>query len=112
MRAAGVRAAAGVLAAALLAAALGAACGASPDTISREEFIGTYVALRVAELDNAGTVIPAPARDSVLAARGVTEEELAAFVESHGRNVVFMRGVWNEVDSIMDERSGRTDRSR
>jgi hypothetical protein len=37
---------------ALALAALGAAgCGASPDTISRDEFVASYVALRVAELE-------------------------------------------------------------
>ncbi len=101
----GASAAARALALAL--AALGAAaCGASPDTISRDEFVASYVALRVAELEEAGNVIPDEVRDSVLAARGVTEEDLDAFVEAHGRDVVFMQGVWTEVDSLMSERAG------
>ncbi len=88
-------------------AALGTAgCGVSPDTISREEFVASYVALRVAELEEAGNVITDEVRDSVLAARGITEEDLDAFVEAHGRDVVFMQGVWTEVDSLMSERAG------
>ena len=91
----------------MLAAALGAgACGGPADTVSREEFIEAYVALRVAELEGAGNVISDAARDSVLAASGVTEEDLDAFVEAHGMDVVFMQNVWTEVDSLMSEQGG------
>ena len=92
--------------AAVALAALGvAACGSPPDTISREDFIATYMALRLAELEEVGAVITDAKRDSVLASRGVTEEDLGAFVEAHGRDVVFMQGVWTEIDSLMSERS-------
>ena len=92
-------------AAAALAVLGAAACGAAPDTISREEFVEAYVALRAAELERAGNVIPDEARDSVLAAGGVTQEDLDAFVEAHGRDVVLMADIWTEVDSLMRERS-------
>ncbi len=102
--------AAGPLALAVLLCA--SACSGTEETISREEFIATYVALRVAELEEGGSVISGQARDSVLAARGVTEEDLGAFVEAHGTDVVFMAGIWTEVDSLMDERSGGADPER
>ena len=97
----------GLLPLVMLAGALGAgACGSSPDTISREEFIEAYVALRAVELEEASNVISEEARDSVLAARGVTAEDLDAFVEAHGNNAVFMASVWTSVDSLMSDRTG------
>ena len=90
----------------MLAGALGAgACGSAADEISREEFVEAYVALRVAELERAGNVISDAARDSVFAASGVAEEDLDAFVEAHGSDVVLMADIWTEVDSLMDARS-------
>ena len=106
------RAAARVLVLALAASSGATGCGASPETIPREEFIGAYVALRVAELEGAGSVISDAARDSVLAASGVTEEDLDAFVEAHGRDVVFMADIWTEVDSLMQQRSEGEDPGR
>ncbi len=108
----GATAAARVLVLALAASSGATACGASPETIPREEFVGAYVALRVAELEGAGSVISDTARDSVLAASGVTEEDLDAFVEAHGRDVVFMADIWTEVDSLMQERSEGEDPGR
>lgn len=109
---AGPRAAARVLVLALAVSPGATGCGASPETIPREEFVGAYVALRVAELEGAGSVISDAARDSVLAASGVTEEDLDAFVEAHGRDVVFMTDIWTEVDSLMQERSESPDPGR
>lgn len=110
--AAGATAAARVLVLALAVSPGATGCGASPETIPREEFIGVYVALRVAELEGAGSVISDAARDSVLAASGVTEEDLDAFVEAHGRDVVFMEDIWTEVDSLMQQRSEGEDPGR
>ncbi len=107
-----MRARARVGTAVALAVLAAAACGSQPDTISREEFIATYMALRLAELEEGAAVITDAKRDSVLAARGVTEEDLGAFVEAHGRDVVFMQGVWTEIDSLMSERGGEPDPGR
>lgn len=109
---AGARAGRGLLAAVMLAptALCAGACGAAADTISREEFVEAYVALRVAELEGAGNVIPDAARDSVFTASGVSEEDLDGFVEAHGRDVVFMADIWTEVDSLMDARSDGSNR--
>ncbi len=72
------------------------------DTIGREAFIETYVALRVEELTEPGNeVISKEARERVLLERGVTEEELFAFVEVHGGDVDFMKELWEEVERRM-----------
>jgi len=76
----------------------------APETISREAFVETYVALRVAELTEPGTgVISEEARERVLKEQGVTEEELFGFVEVYGGEVVFMKELWNDVEKRMDD---------
>jgi len=94
----------GLAAAAVVVAAAG--CGPEvPETIDREVFVQTYVALRVAELRSPGAVIPDADRDSVLAERGVTEEDLVSFAEVHGGDPVFMEGVWTEIQNRIIELS-------
>lgn len=84
-----------------------AACGSPPTPdeaeggLHRETFIATYVDLRVAALRNEGVMDPR-LKESVLANHEVTDEELVDFAERHGRDVAFMRDVWNEVESRMD----------
>lgn len=93
-----------LVAAAVIMAAAG--CGPEvPETIDREVFVQTYVALRVAELRSSGAVIPDADRDSVLAERGVTEDDLLAFAEVHGGDPVFMEGVWTEIQNRIIELS-------
>lgn len=88
---------------ALLAAA-GCEENGGPETIGREVFVETYVALRVAELrERTDDGISAAARERVLAEKGVTEEELLAFAEVHGPDVNFMEQVWDEVETRLDE---------
>lgn len=99
----------------LVAAAmiLGAAgCGAEPDSISREDFIGAYVGLRLAELRGGGPVISEAARDSVLAAREIGVEDLEGFVEAHGDDPVYMSRVWGEVEDSMETYTTRPDTAR
>lgn len=92
------------VAAALLVAA-GCEENGGPETISREVFVETYVALRVAELrERRDDGISAEARERVLAEQGVTEEELLTFAEVHGRDVNFMEQVWDEVETRLDEK--------
>ena len=96
------RRAGGLVAAVLLAA--GCAEDA-PETIGREAFIETYIALRVAELTEPGEdgeMISAEARERVLSEQGVTEEDLFGFVEVHGGDVDFMKAVWQEVEKRME----------
>ena len=90
----------GWIAAAVL---LAAACDPdAPEAITREAFIETYVALRVAELTDQGDgMISAEARERVLDEQGVTEEELFGFVGVHGGDVDFMKALWEEVEERM-----------
>ena len=93
----------GCILAALLAAA---GCGdeGPAATISREVFVETYVALRVAELsERTDDGIPAEARERVLAERGVTEDELLTFAEVHGSDVNFMEQLWDDVENRLEE---------
>ena len=89
-----------------LAAAFVLAAGCAegvPETIGREAFIETYVALRVAELtETGGEIISPEERDRVLDEQGVTEEELFGFVEVHGGDVDFMKELWKEVEERME----------
>lgn len=74
-----------------------------PDTISRETFIETYVALRVAELTDQGDeMISAETRERVLREQGVTEEELIGFADVHGGDLHFMKELWKEVGKRME----------
>jgi hypothetical protein len=76
------------------------ACGdAGPETIQRETFVATYVDLRRAALENPARQITPAKRDEVLSRHGVTEEDLYAFVEAHGRDVDYMAGVWSDVEA-------------
>jgi hypothetical protein len=98
----------------LLAVALlpGASCtscdseGGKGAIISREAFIQAYVELRVEALGTPGEELPLERRDQILENLGLSEEDLLNFVEARGRDIQFMRRVWEEVDSIMTERRG------
>jgi hypothetical protein len=90
-----------------LALVLLAACGGErppevPEgTITREQFMTAWIDLRFAALE-AGLPEPTPeARDSVLVAHDLTAADLFQFVEAYGRDVPFMRNLWEEIeDSI------------
>ena len=98
------------LAVVIASLALAASCAPDqPAPISREAFVETYVALRAAEMRSPGAVIPDEARDSVLAAMEVSEEDLVAFAETHGDDVAFMEALWSEVQNRMVELSSRPD---
>ena len=72
--------------------------------ISREAFIQAYVELRVGALRSPGQEMPLEERDRILANLGLADQDLLDFVEVRGRDVQFMRRVWEEVDSIITER--------
>jgi len=78
------------------------------EAISREAFVQTYFELRVTGLRSPQIEISLEARDSILANRGLTEEDLLTFVEVWGSYPEVMRGIWEEVDSL--ERAGRISR--
>lgn len=88
--------------------------GAAPvaeETISQQAFIETYIALRVVGLRAPQQLISPEDRQRVLAEQGVSEEELLEFVEVHGEDVERMQGIWNEVESRLEELRTRSDSS-
>ncbi|MDE2803810.1 MAG: hypothetical protein OXN18_01555, partial [Gemmatimonadota bacterium] len=92
------------------AAVLAAGCGTAPEEVMTwQEFVDVYVGLRTAELRASDPVIAEARRDSVLAAHGVTEEDLLVFAERYGDNVTFMEGVWGAVENRMVELTSRPD---
>ena len=74
------------------------------DTVGREAFISVYVDLRAAALTLRPTETGLDVRDSILAAHGVTGEDLLEFVDTHGERVEFMSGIWSEVEGLLTER--------
>jgi len=84
----------------------GGPAGGDTEVISRETFIQAYVELRVAALKSQDEELSLDDRDRILTDLGLEEEDLLHFVEARGRDVQFMRRVWEEVDSIMTERRG------
>ena len=92
--------------------ALALACASeeqpSGDGLTREAFVETYVALRAAGLQTASRVVSPEDRDRILAEKGVAQEELLEFAETHGGDAAFMKEVWDEVESRLEERRGRS----
>ena len=72
--------------------------------IDRETFVSTYVDLRVAtiQLEGSEIALPMEQRDSLLAAHGVSAEDLTAFVEAHGRELDYMSSVWGEIEDKLE----------
>lgn len=94
-------------------AVLQPACGPEAEEVMTwQEFVDVYVDLRTAELRAPEAVITEARRDSVLSARGVTEEDLLAFAERYGSDVTFMEGVWGAVENRMAQLSSRPDSAR
>lgn len=76
----------------------------SSDVMTREAFIETYVALRAAGLQTESRVISPEDRERILAEHHVAQEELLHFAEVHGGDATFMREVWEEVESRLEDR--------
>lgn len=95
------------LAGVLLLAVVATACGdPEPEvpegTITRDQFRAAWVDLRFVALE-AGLPEPTPeARDSVLAAHDLTASDLFDFLEVHGRDVDYMRELWEELEDTME----------
>jgi len=70
--------------------------------IDREAFIETYVDLRVAALETETRQLSDEGRAEVLTSSGLTADDLVRFAEAHGRDLDFMRDVWNDVELRMD----------
>lgn len=92
------------------ALALMAACNRGPadatDTqgpsVDRETFIATYVDLRTAAIRARPDSLSTQARARILDDHGVTDDELLHFVQDHGQDVGYMRGVWDDVEKRLD----------
>jgi len=80
----------------------GASEPAAAGGIDRELFIATYVDLRATTIRSDSFAISDTDRAAVLARHGVTEQQLLEFPELHGRDVEFMRTVWDEVERRLD----------
>ena len=85
---------------------LASACSSESagDVIDREVFIQTYVDLRIAALETETQQLSDESRGEVLTRSGVTADDLVHFAEVHGRELDFMRDVWNDVELRMDAR--------
>ncbi len=66
--------------------------------IDRATFVDTFVELRLAAVRSGRVDLPAEERERVLREQGVSEGELRAFIEVHGRNVPYMNELWREVE--------------
>ncbi len=93
-------------AAALLAALslLPAGCGRTPEqpSLDRDTFVATYVDLRKVALERGGGALEEAARDSILRAHGVTQDELLGFTDVHGDDPEYMKQVWDAVELRLD----------
>lgn len=78
-----------------------AACGEEPPfDAADEQFVATMVELRrAAESAGADTARFEELRQSVLEERGVTPEELRAYVDAHAGNLDHMAIVWDSVSA-------------
>lgn len=95
----------------LLSGVLISCGGAPPETIPRATFVEAYIALRQGALTDPTGELEISARDSILAARDLTPEELLEFVEEHGRDPVLMGRIWEEIDVEMSERAREAGRA-
>lgn len=73
------------------------------DLLDRDAFIEALLELRMGALDNAAWKMRVSERDSILSARGLTAEDIEEFVEFHGRDVMFMKDLWEDVDGRLLE---------
>jgi len=92
-----------------------AACGGTePDptlkTIPADQFIDTYVELRLTALRNADGEITPEQRDSILSVREVRSEQMLEFAEVHGRRAQFMQTVWDSVEARFSEKRAEFNR--
>jgi hypothetical protein len=74
------------------------------ETISEEAFVETMVELRRAAAQWEMRRLPVEERDSVLASRNLTPEDLLEFVEVHGTDVLYMNQVWTRVEARLTGR--------
>ncbi|MDZ7779404.1 MAG: hypothetical protein U5R14_05605 [Gemmatimonadota bacterium] len=85
---------------------VGWACGNGSERASgeltREGFIDAYVDLRAAALRDEDGVLTDSTRNAILERHDVTEETLLDYVDARGRDLDFMRDLWNEIEVRLD----------
>ena len=74
------------------------------DIIDREVFIAAYVDLRAAALSTDDGEITDEARAEVLSRHRASEADVLNFAEYHARDLPFMRGVWDEIEVLLEAR--------
>jgi hypothetical protein len=68
--------------------------------IADEHFIEVVVQLRRAAAETRGTDAAfAARRDAILREAGITEDQLRAYVEAHGRDIDHMAEVWDSINA-------------
>lgn len=87
--------------------ALSVACSPGDDSapeglIDRAAFIDAYVDLRISALGEESGEISDAGRAAVLQRHSLREDDLLDFAEGHGRDLDFMRDVWNEIEQRLD----------
>ena len=91
----------------LLAACAIVSCEAGPggdrETISPESFVEAMVALRTSGLLDASGYLPEGEPEQILAEQGLVPDDLRRFVETRGRDVVFMSSLWDEIERRVNE---------
>ena len=61
------------------------------------------VALRTSELLDTSGYLPEGEPERILAERGLVPDDLRRFAEAHGRDVVFMSSLWDEIERRVNE---------
>jgi hypothetical protein len=56
-------------------------------------------------------LLPEEDRERILSEQGVTQDELFTFIEVHGKEVEYMRDVWNEIEERLNEMRTEPDSS-
>lgn len=83
------------------APACGSDEGAPP--VDRETFVAVWVDLRLAAIASQGGTADPATRERIVERHGTSREELLAFIETHGRDIVYMERVWQDVETRMNE---------
>jgi hypothetical protein len=90
---------------AILVLALTGCTGRTPQApagvIDREAFITTFVELRDAAMRQPLKVLTDEERTRILAAHGVTEDQLVAFADAWGGDPAAMAAIWDDVRARM-----------
>ncbi len=74
--------------------------------MDREDFIATYVDLRVTALHTPDVTLSDEQRADILARHGVDEAGLLHFADVHGRDIAYMTDVWNAIDDRIQKTNG------